>query len=255
MVLWEEALNREASTGRPWRVVAPSSLAVPGTLPIEVDAALHLVGGLRAYRNPRFGEWVDALLSAEIDRASALAGSMTNVPAVITRDLRAMKEWLSLRRRGGRRPGLVVSSGATRLVADGLPPAPMSNELRAIENWFLRTWPDFRGSDSLEIPLSEFGCQGLELDYVGLTWGGDLVWSQNPGSWIPRRMIAPKWHVIRRPDAARYRLNAYRVLLTRAREGLCIHVPKGSSDDPTRSPRDFDAIAESLVAAGCSPIS
>jgi DUF2075 family protein len=128
----------------------------------------------------------------------------------------------------------------------------MSNQLDAIENWFLRSWPDFRGSDSLETPLSEFGCQGLELDYVGLTWGGDLIWSQTPPSWIPRRMRAPTWHVIRRPENARYRINSYRVLLTRAREGLCIYVPKGSPDDQTRSPKEFDAIAAALGAAGCA---
>jgi hypothetical protein len=255
VALWGNALGREISAERPWRVVAPHSSAIQGDFSIEIDPALHLASGLRAYRNPRFGEWVDALLSSKIDRANTLACAMTNAPAVITRDLRAMKEWLSLRRRGGRRPGLIVSSGASRLVADGLPPAPMSNELHTIENWFLRSWPDFRGSDSLEVPLSEFGCQGLELDYVGLTWGGDLIWSGNPPVWMPRRMKAPTWQVIRRLDRARYRLNSYRVLLTRAREGLCIYVPKGSIDDPTRNPSDFDAIFETLVAAGCSPIS
>jgi hypothetical protein len=252
MALWGVALKREACAGRAWRVIIPSSSAVEWGFPTEMDPALHLAGGLRAFRNARFGEWVDALLSGDVDGARALAVAMTNAPAVITRDLRAMKHWLSARRRGGRRPGLVVSSAATRLVADGLPPAPMSNELHAIENWFLRSWPDFRGSDSLEVPLSEFGCQGLELDYVGLTWGGDLVWSRNPPSWIPRRMRAPNWQVIRRSDAARYRVNSYRVLLTRAREGLCIYVPKGSAADPTRNPQELDAIADTLVAAGCS---
>jgi hypothetical protein len=252
MALWADALSREASAARPWRVVAPPSSMIEGSFPIDVDQALHLASGLRAYRNAGFGEWVDALLSADVDHARQLARAMTSVPAVVTRELGAMKEWLLLRRRGGRRPGLVVSSGATRLVADGLLPAPMSNELHAIENWFLRCWPDFRGSDALEIPLSEFGCQGLELDYVGLSWGGDLVWSQNPPSWMPRRMRAPTWQVIRRTDAARYRLNSYRVLLTRAREGVCIYVPRGSADDPTRSPLEFNAIAEALVAAGCA---
>jgi hypothetical protein len=251
MALWADALDREASAGRAWRVVAPPSSEVEGSFPIEVDQALHLVSGLRAYRNERFGDWVDAVLSADLDRARALADAMTNVPAVISRKLRAMREWLLLRRRGGRRPGLVVSSGATRLVADGLPPAPMSSELHAIENWFLRSWPDFRGSDALEIPLSEFGCQGLELDYVGLSWGGDLVWSNDPRSWVPRRMRAPTWQVIRQPESVRYRLNSYRVLLTRAREGLFIYIPRGSVDDPTRSPREFDAIADALAAAGC----
>jgi hypothetical protein len=251
MALWAEALHREASEARVWRVVAPPASAVDGSFPIEIDHALHLASGLRAYRNERFGEWVDALLSADLDRARALASAATNAPAVTTRDLRDMKNWLLLRRRGGRRPGIVVSSGASRLIADGLPLAPMSNELHAIENWFLRSWPDFRGSDALEVPLSEFGCQGLELDYVGLSWGGDLIWSHNPPSWIARRMRAPAWQVIRRPESARYRLNSYRVLLTRAREGLCIYIPRGSADDPTRSPREFDAIADALRAAGC----
>jgi hypothetical protein len=252
MALWGNALNREASADRLWRVVVPSSSTVTVAFPIEVDSALHLAGSLRAYRNERYGDWVDALLSADLDRARAVAGGMTIAPAVITRDLREMKDWLSQRRRGGRRPGLIISSGAKRLVADGLPPAPMSNELQAIENWFLRSWPDFRGSDSLEVPLSEFGCQGLELDYVGLAWGGDLVWTRNLSSWMPRRMRAPAWQVIRRPDTARYRLNSYRVLLTRAREGLCIYVPTGASDDPTRSPTEFDAVTDVLLAAGCT---
>ena len=146
----------------------------------------------------------------------------------------------------------MVSSGAGRLVAEGLPPAPMSNELKDIENWFLRSWPDFRGSDSLEVPLSEFGCQGLELDYVGLCWGGDLIWSSNSSSWIPRRMRAPKWQAIRRPENARYRLNTYRVLLTRAREGRCIYVPRGDAGDPTRAPMEFNSVAATLQAAGCA---
>jgi hypothetical protein len=88
MALWAEALSRDASAGHPWRVVAPSSSAVAGSFPIEIDQALHLATGLRAYRNARFGEWVDALLSADVGRAHQLAGSMTNAPAVITREPR-----------------------------------------------------------------------------------------------------------------------------------------------------------------------
>jgi len=251
MALWGAALNREAALGVRWHVVAPSPDTVETSLPIEVDLALYLASGVRAYRNERFGEWVNALLSGEISHAKGLAGAMSNVPAVVTRDLRAMKEWLLSRRRGDRRVGLVASSAARRLVADGVPPAPISNELKTIEHWFLKSWPDFRGSDSLEIPLSEFGCQGLELDYVGLCWGGDLVWSSNSAGWVPRRMTAPNWQVIRQQEATRYRLNTYRVLLTRAREGICIYVPRGCTDDPTRPPAEFEAIAETLLEAGC----
>jgi Schlafen group 3, DNA/RNA helicase domain len=212
----------------------------------------NVITGWTAYRNEHFGEWVDALLAADLDGAKSRAATMTNVPALITRDLAKLKEWLFLRRHGGRRPGLIVSSGAVRLVADGVPPAPMSNELKSIENWFLKSWPDFRGSDSLDTPLSEFGCQGLELDYVGLCWGGDLPWSREQARWVPRRMRAPSWQAILKNEAARHRVNAYRVLLTRAREGLCIYIPHGSAEDPTRNPLEFDAIADALLAAGCA---
>lgn len=252
MRLWADALVGEASAGGAWRVIAPSATAVGGRIPIEIDEALHLGSGIRAYRNARFGVWVDSVLSSQLERAREIAKSMANPPAVLTRELASMREWLTQRGRGRRRTGLVVSSGATRLVADGLPPAPVSNELPVIASWFLRSVPDFRGSDSLEVPLSEFGCQGLELDYVGLSWGGDLVWSDSPPSWVPRRMRAPAWQVIRQFEAARHRLNAYRVLLTRAREGVCIFVPHGSATDATRMPRECDATADALLASGCT---
>jgi len=255
MALWGSALNKESDAGRPWRVVAHSSMVVGGSHPVEVDPTLHLASGVRAYRNVRFGEWVDALLAAQLNRAAALAAAMLNPPAHITRDLDLLKDWLRLRRRGGRRPGLLVSSSSVRLLADGLPPAPMSNELRDIENWFLKSWPDFRGSDALETPLSEFGCQGLELDYVGLCWGGDLIWSSALSAWLPRRMSAPTWQTIRRPEKAQHRLNAYRVLLTRAREGTCIFVPRGAPGDPSRRPAEFDQIAGALIASGCVELS
>jgi Uncharacterized conserved protein (DUF2075) len=251
MRLWGAAFEREAAAGRFWRIVAASSESLSCSLHLELDTALHLTGAIRAYRNARYDQWVDALLTAQIDRAATLARSMANPPAFVTRSTKHLKEWLRHRLRGGRRPGLLVSSGAVRLVADQVPPPPMSNDLKAIENWFLKSLPDYRGSDSLELPLSEFGCQGLELDYVGLCWGGDLIWSPAISRWIPRRMSAPNWHVIRNSARAQFRLNAYRVLLTRSREGICIYVPLGDADDRTRSPSEFHAVVEALVGAGC----
>jgi len=250
MALWSEALAVEARAGRRWRVVGSSVASADGAS-IELDPALHLASGVRAYRNPRFGDWVEAQLGGNIEYAARLSREMPSPPAKLTRNLHSLKEWLRLRQRGHRRLGLVVSSGATRLVAEGVPTPPTSNDLKVIENWFLKSWPDFRGSDSLEVPLSEFGCQGLELDYVGLCWGGDLIWSAGDRKWIPRQMRAPAWRAVRRPESFRYRLNAYRVLLTRAREGTCIYVPRGAADDPTRSPAELDAIAGVLLQVGC----
>ncbi len=250
MALWGEALAVEDRAARRWRVVG-SPLASATGISMQLDASLHLANGVRAYRNPRFGEWVEALLAGNIEGARRLSRHMSNPAAQITRDVKMLKEWLRLRQRGGRRGGLVVSSGATRLVAEGVPAPPMSNDLKVIENWFLKSRPDFRGSDSLEVPLSEFGCQGLELDYVGLCWGGDLIWLAESAKWMPRQMRAPSWQAVRRPESARYRINAYRVLLTRAREGTCIYVPRGAADDPTRSPAELDGIAGALLQAGC----
>jgi hypothetical protein len=255
MALWGTALLKEGSAGRPWRVVAASSESLDESIAVEIDTALHLSGAVRAYRNARYDQWVDALLSAELDRAAGLARAMTNPPAFVTRDIGHLRAWLKARSRGGRRPGLLVSSGAVRLIADGIPPPPMSADLKEIENWFLKSAPDFRGSDALERPLSEFGCQGLELDYVGLCWGGDLIWSPQTAKWVPRAMRAPTWQVIGRQQRAQYRLNAYRVLLTRAREGVCVYVPIGDPTDRTRQPLEYDEIAAILVRAGCIALS
>ena len=97
--------------------------------------------------------------------------------------------------------------------------------------------------------MSEFGCQGLELDFVGLCWGGDLIWAA--GGWMPRMMRAPRWQIVRDEEKKRFRINAYRVLLTRARAGMIILVPPGSDDDPTRSPQEADQVVRILAAAGC----
>jgi len=174
---------------------------------------------------------------------------MTAAPAVLTRNLEKARAWLRNRRKGGRSVGLLCSSGAVRLVGDGVPPAPRSNELGPIGHWFLKPYSDFRSGGALETPMSEFGCQGLEVDFACLCWGGDLIWDEN--AWLPRMMRAPKWQIIREAEKRRFRLNGYRVLLTRARAGLVIFVPEGSDDDPTRAPSDYDHAAQILLDAGC----
>jgi len=93
----------------------------------------------------------------------------------VPRDYNQAMKWLEERRREEHRVGLLASSGAVRLVAEGIPPSPRSNELRDVIHWFLRPTGDYRSSNALETPLSEFVCQGLEIDYVGLCWGYDLI--------------------------------------------------------------------------------
>ncbi len=266
--LWGQSLARAAAAGHAWKIVAaPPALdggpevtgpgllagAIGSNLEIVREPRLHLANAIRAYRNPLHGQWVAALLEGDLVGAKSSADRMDVPPAYLTRDLETAKSWLRERRRGGRSVGLLASSGAVRLVGDGLPPTPRSNELGPIGHWFLKPYTDFRSSGALETPLSEFGCQGLELDYVGLCWGRDLIWSGK--NWVPRMMRAPRWQVIRDVAKKRFRLNGYRVLLTRARAGLVIYVPLGSEDDDTRSPIEADETARVLESAGCQWLS
>lgn len=256
--LWGEALQ---SLDSKWTAYA-SSAALKGTqgvtglldhvsrpnFTIEQVDGLHLRTNLRAYRNDAHGRWVEALLSGRIDAAASIAKKMEHAPAVVTRDLDALRRWLRLRQRGKHRVGLLASSGAVRLIAEGIPASPKSNELADVVHWFLRPADDYRSSNALEAPLSEFVCQGLEVDYVGLCWGGDLVWGGD--DWVPRQMRAPRWQISRKAESRQYRLNAYRVLLTRARAGLAIYVPAGSDTDDTHSRFDFDGVFKILQKAG-----
>lgn len=263
--LWGAAIERAASNGQVWQVVAaPQAIGggpdIAGQGLVEragqlgcqlvEEASLHLSNGMRAYRSPNQGRWVASLLSGDIAQAAQIAETMESPPAWLTRDLTTARDWLRYRRRGGRSVGLLASAGAVRLVAEGLPPTPRSSELDAIGHWFLKHWTDYRSAGALEVPLSEFGCQGLELDFASLTWGGDLIWTSD--GWSPRRMNAPKWVKIGVIEKRRFRINAYRVLLTRARAGLIIHVPRGNIEDTTRAPHEFDAIANTLIAAGAA---
>ncbi|MGA8408853.1 MAG: DNA/RNA helicase domain-containing protein, partial [Candidatus Acidiferrales bacterium] len=263
--LWGQALSEAAAAGIRWRVHAAGEaikgdpattgnglfVGVPprGVEVIE-ESDLHLSTGLRAYRNADHGWWVSAVLRGEIAGASDLASRMTEPPAYITRDLDTLRTWLRKNQRGGRRVGLLTSSGAAiRLISEGIPLSPRSSELDAIAHWFLRPVGDFRSSNALETPLTEFACQGLEIDYVGLCWGGDLIW--NGDQWLARTMRAPKWQIIRSDETKQYRLNAYRVLLTRARAGLAIFVPNGDQNDASREPSELQRTWEVLCASGC----
>ncbi|MBF0611010.1 MAG: DUF2075 domain-containing protein [Magnetococcales bacterium] len=265
LALWGQALEEAAQTGNRWVVHAGTDAIYGGeyvgdgilsgvqgqnnTVHLVEETHLHLTAGLRSYRTPSHGQWVAALLKGRIEEAAKIARRMDTPPAVITRDLSTLKAWLRERCRGKQRVGLLASSGAVRLLADGIPPSPRSNELDQVAHWFLKPSGDYRSSNALEVPLSEFVCQGLEIDYAGICWGGDLIWT---GGWQARGMRAPRWQVVRQEDARIYCLNTYRVLLTRARAGLAVYVPAGSESDSTRPPQQFDSVAKVLISAGCS---
>ncbi len=124
----------------------------------------------------------------------------------------------------------------------------------AVAHWFLDRWPDVRASDALEVMASEFSCQGLELDHVGVCWGSDLIRLPGRRSWLVQDFAGTRWRVPKDAETIANRINTYRVLLTRARYETVIWVPRGDAEDLTRPPATFDAIAEFLLACGAQPL-
>jgi hypothetical protein len=212
---------------------------------LKIDPALHLDIAIRNVRSPAAAKWIDAVLRG--NRAEALHHAGDHLPIFLTRSLSEMRRHLRHSTRGERRAGLVCSSGAKRLVADGIWPKFDHMDDATVANWFLKRWPDIRASGALEMPATEFAAQGLELDFVGLCWGGDLLW-QN--AWTPRRFRGTKWQQVKREEDRAYTINTYRVLLTRARADTIIWIPRGDARDKTRTPEELHATAAFLRHCG-----
>lgn len=219
---------------------------------LRLDDALHLAVPVRAIRSDVGAAWVEAVLAAERDRAAGIAGANHDLPFYLTRDLPLMRRALRDFCRGQRRAGLVAAAGARRLRAEGL-----GVQVPEIEDWFLRRWPDVRSSEALETFATEYDCQGLELDAVGLAWGGDMLWTGV--AWQMRDFTGTRWNQVRNPMTREFIRNSYRVLLTRARYETVIWVPRGSpgnapDHDATRDATQMDAIADYLLACGVQPL-
>ena len=258
LAAWGEALAERSE----WRMqAAPGVLggvdprqrlfdAPPESM--RLDPALHLDVPVRSIRSAAAAPWVDAVLTGDAVRAKAIADTAGGVPFLLTRSLTTTRAALRQLARGTRRAGLVCSTGARRLVADGINPNFPHLDDAMVANWFLRHWPDVRASDALEVPATQFACQGLELDHVGLCWGNDLIRRDRSAQWIVRAFAGTRWQEPRGEAAIAYQINTYRVLLTRARYETVIWVPAGDPSDATRLPAEFDAIAHFLIECGAS---
>jgi hypothetical protein len=253
---WGKALSQRLK----WQIRAPANvinadeqrqcLFTQAPTGFTAQPFLHLDIPIRQIRSVAAAAWVNALIRGQAEEAKNISVQNGGIPFLITRSLSAMRNGLRSRVGGSHRAGLVCSSGAKRLVADGLWPKFDHLDDKAVANWFLRSWPDdVRASDALEIPATEFACQGLELDYVGLCWGGDLYWNNG---WRVRRFAGTKWQNPAGQDAKDFRLNTYRVLLTRARYETIIWVPPGNPEDRTREPELFDMTVEFLIKCGAT---
>ncbi len=260
MAEWGDALRALPPSRRSeWSIFGPSGMSqgdqataflglgdVPGVTVHEVDD-LTLTVPLRSYRSPLVADWVAAVLDARAEDALSLMERVGEFPIVLTRESGAAMAWLRKQGRGERRYGMVASSYASRLRAEGLGVSLNATDGRDIAYWYLAPRSDVRSSYALEVLANEYTCQGLELDFVGLCWGGDL--SIGNGSWVTRRFSGTSWNAAR-GDRRRFILNSYRVLLTRAREGLVLWIPRGDLSDPTRDPETYDRTADFLVECG-----
>jgi len=213
---------------------------VPSGICVVKDAAMHLDVALRSYKAQAVSEFVAHLLARQIEPARLALAACPEFPITMTRDFKTARDWLRRRQRGSRRIGLIASSGGRRLRAHGL---DVRSDLE-VENWFLNDSFDVRSSYYLETPATEFGIQGLELDWTGLCWDIDLVPSSR--DWHIGAFKGTDWQTVRDETRRRYVLNKYRVLLTRAREGTVIWVPRGEPSDRTRPSSAYDAVADYL---------
>lgn len=196
---------------------------------------LHLSVSMRSFRAEHVSLLVKQLLDLEMDEARAtLAKISAKYPIVITRDLTKAKKWLKERARGSERYGIVASSQAQRLKPHAIDVRSPMDPI----HWFLDGKEDIRSSYYLEDVATEFHVQGLELDWACVTWDADFRYT--PEGWEHRSFVGDKWNHIRKTERQTYLKNAYRVLLTRARQGMVIVIPEGSPEDPTRKLEFYD---------------
>jgi Uncharacterized conserved protein (DUF2075) len=209
------------------------------------DDSLHLAVSMRSFRAENVSAFVKALLNCDKDYASeSLQEIASRYPIVVCRDLRQAKQWIVNRARGTERYGLVASSKAHRLKPDAI---DIRVDVDPV-HWFLNDREDTRSSYYLEDAATEFQVQGLELDWTCVAWDGDLRFGES--GWNYHSFRGDRWCRIAKPDLQRYLCNAYRVLLTRARQGMVIYVPAGDQTDPTRSPSFYDSTYRYLTGLG-----
>jgi hypothetical protein len=177
-----------------------------------------------------------------------IAEEQTNYPIYLTRSLKTAKAWLKQQRIGTERFGLIASSGAKRLRADGI--SVSAANAGDIEHWFLAEPADVRSSFQMEVAATEFQIQGLEIDWAGICWGGDFTIAEDRSKWELRDFLGSTWKNVRDPIRRSYVTNTYRVLLTRARLGFVIYMPPGDPNDVTNLPERFDRTAEFLISCG-----
>ena len=206
---------------------------------------LHLGVSIRSFRSEKLAGFIKALLDCDTQRARDLHTEIHSAfPIAVTRDLSVAKKWLTDHARGTERYGIVASSGGMRLKPFGISVKTSIDP----KNWFLNGKEDIRSSYFLEDVATEFDIQGLEVDWTCVAWDADL--RHNGDDWVHKSFRGTAWQDVNDKDARLYLKNAYRVLLTRARQGMVIFVPEGDTSDLTRRPEYYDTTYAYLRSIG-----
>lgn len=226
--------------------------------------SLHLGVSLRSYRAEKLSAFVHALLSFDMNAATLYNEIKEKYPIVLTRDMAKAKRWLHNKVRGTERTGVLVTKESARFKPLAIHILPSGDE-NAV-HWFLEDKTDTRSSNYLEDAATEIQVQGLELDYTCLLWDADMRYKN--GQWHFYRFNGQtKWveqigNTESKQELMKYMLNAYRVLLTRARAGMVICVPAGNGsktvsgfwEDSTRLPEYYDGTYQYLKSLGIEEI-
>lgn len=255
---WLDALDRSF---RRWHIYVSDRLveseygahavveSLRGRSNVEFRSELHLATSVRSFRSEKLSKLVKELLDLELDGArGTLRQVQGRYPIALTRDLNTARKWLRGKARGSERYGIVVSSQAERLKPYALDVKTPVNPV----HWFLNEKDDVRSSYYLEDVATEFHVQGLELDWACVVWDADFRFT--PGGWQHWSFRGNRWQHIHAVERRRYLKNAYRVLLTRARQGMIVVVPRGDVEDPTRDPAYYEETFQYLRSAGMEVI-
>jgi hypothetical protein len=208
------------------------------------DDALHLGVSIRSYRAEKLSDFVGAVIDGNSGEAQNIVKALSKYPLVITRDIHKARSWLREHARGSERLGLLASSGAIRLKPEGI---MVKAKIEPVY-WFLNGKEDIRSSYYLEDVGTEFDVQGLELDWTGVCWDANL--RREGDAWSLYNFKGTEWQRVNDSFRKVYLANSYRVLLTRARQGMVVFVPKGDAEDPTRPPEFYDETYNYLVQCG-----
>lgn len=209
---------------------------------------LHLSVSVRSFRSEKVALLIQNILENKSAEAKKVFDSIkSNYPVFLTRNLDIAKKWLKQEAKGTERIGIIASSGGRRLRADGI---NVKNEIEPT-NWFLNDQYDVRSSFYLEEIATEFDIQGLEIDFTCVAWDINLYYENG---WNFQSFKGSKWQNINQDAAKQYLLNSYRVLLTRARQGMIIYVPEVDDSDQTRPKEFYDNTFEYLKKCGLTLI-